>query len=115
MTISYVTKSLQWSQDGTKVLMYVDDLGTGHCKKDDFGLTWCWIVADSTTGRVLWSPARDPVSEAALSPDGNWVAVSYGFYDSIGFYTKYTIVSTLDRRTVRTVLMNAVSILCWAR
>ena len=88
--MSQPARILQWSQDGRNVLVY----GYGNPKslcpqwmREKLEDRPCWLVLDANTGKVVWSPAGEItgldipweylslVHGAALSPDGNWLAM----------------------------------------
>ncbi|MBW8011434.1 MAG: hypothetical protein FVQ83_09370 [Chloroflexi bacterium] len=89
-------RDLQWSLDGSKVLVFGKLTLDGY--KD-------WIMLDSTSGEIIWRQDFDDfvndlglfnfegvaVNDAALSPDGEWFFSSY--QQAIGAYRFSAITS----------------------
>jgi len=64
---------LQWSQDGSRVLVYGVDLSGKYCLKERFGSLPCWQVIDGLTGNHLWWETEPTQAVTAISPDGKQV------------------------------------------
>lgn len=67
-------RPLRWSLDGRKVLVYVTDTTGRNAPKDRIQ----WAVLDAISGKLVWSPqgeAKEAISDAAISPDGNWIVL----------------------------------------
>ena len=81
-------KALKWSYDGTKILVF-GYLNGAYCpESSSVGKLPCWSIRDANTGEVLWWPNEENLPsdvivgltdgfEVALSPDNEWVVMSY--------------------------------------
>ena len=126
-------KSLQWSSDGQKVLVYASEKTPGHCpKKKDLVMNRgyydrsCWLVFDSVQGKMLWYPGDDIVKatgipseylgfdyDAVLSPDGEKIVTTYT--DArIGGYFKF-VISTINSKTSATIALEQGLFIHWAQ
>lgn len=72
-------RGLQWSQDGSQLLVYGYDGGADMCyKSPSLGDMPCWLLIDAWAGDILWAPPREASSsfDAALSSNGEWLAIN---------------------------------------
>ena len=69
---------LQWSQDGSHILVYGYDKGDVVCINAENKPYPCWRLLDSVSGEILWHPSGDlslSDYDATLSPDGKWLVI----------------------------------------
>lgn len=94
--IELMRDDLQWSQDGTRLLVY----GKGPNAKNPR-----WYVLDATTGEPVWATSPKDVVRAlenqlsaafdmTLSPDGLWLVTSYFDMDEASRYTAIISLTT---------------------
>jgi hypothetical protein len=105
-------RTIKWSEDNKRILLYGDDKGKGICKKNLNGanliedFSHCWMVINSETSQVIWSPTDYMANkfnlkwniltsafDAALSPDGNWIVM---FLEDTQIFLDYGIVTQID-------------------
>ena len=110
--------SIQWSQDGKRVLVYGLEKRTDKlCPKIEGDIDVydraCWFVLNSETGKFIWWPKRGlwdlselsiPIENAnldfnmAMSPDGKWLAMTVADM-RIGNAFRLIVTSTEDAQT----------------
>ncbi len=66
---------LQMSQDGSKLLIYGNNIQLCPFSESIGRTPPCWQVVDSLTGEVIWSSSLISGYDATLSPDGQWVVM----------------------------------------
>ncbi len=101
-TVDIPQRVLQWSQDGSRLFIHAEDNANQACQ--NFAHL-CWLILDSRTGSVIWHPDQELSGsgfDAALSPDGNWVAIFVlnvpdrrGYVVSVESSMKYKIADWL--------------------
>jgi hypothetical protein len=84
---------LQWSQDGSHILIYGYDKDDRICINTENKPYPCWRLFDSVSGEIIWQPSvKLSLSDydATLSPDGKWLAIfvmlppdQYGYIVSV--------------------------------
>lgn len=86
-------KVLQWSRDGTRLLIYGDDGGVGICPT----LTPCWVVVERSTFEIIWKPDEKVIANAAstLSPDGERIV----FFRMLPPFREVIVVQVDGRKT----------------
>ncbi len=83
MPITYVPPTqdltehvLQWSQDGSLILVYGINQNNSICINLEGVKFACWLIINSTSGDVIWPNTTDQIFwdyGAALSPDDKWI------------------------------------------
>ncbi len=91
-----IMKTLQWSRDGSKLLIYGNN--ETHCPFSTFaGRTPpCWQVFDPDTGNLIWYASDASGITAAISPDGLWVVMFHADYASVPIARWGAIYSTVN-------------------
>jgi hypothetical protein len=123
---SYST--LKWSSDGTQLLIYADDLGRGLCTKNmhppfKSKIDQCWLLLDSTSGKWLWSKSdkksnsdepvcnlEEQISDAALSPDGEWV-LTFSWWSGS---QQCGMLNSIDSGEVKAILRDVFESVYWS-
>lgn len=73
---------LQWSQDGSKLLIKGNDVT--HCPFYTLARRTppCWQVFDANSGEIVWTSSLVSGYDASLSPNGKWVVMFHADYES---------------------------------
>jgi hypothetical protein len=84
---------LQWSQDGSHILIYGFNTDDHSCINAESKPYPCWRLLDSVSGEIVWQPSGDlslSDYDATLSPDNEWLVIfvmlvpdRYGYIVSI--------------------------------
>ena len=67
---------MQWSRDGTQVLIHGYNQANNLCTNDENYAYQCWLLLNSITGELAWPHANNEVVSdggIALSPDNKWL------------------------------------------
>lgn len=108
-------RSLQWTPDGAKLFMYVEN-EEGSCPVNDRISMPCWVIVDADRYKLVWPEESQKIlsdCEAILSPDGKWVAAN--ILDSSGLVDRFVeIRSLLDNKGYK-ISYWQVGAMYWAR
>ena len=107
---------LQWSQDGSKVFLYVHDKNGQACPIDDTFVMPCWVIVDKKSNEIVWpSKSQEIVSgtESILSPDGKWIAKNT--LDTSGIVDRYVEIISLEDNRAYKISTWQVRAMFWAK
>ena len=117
----HMDSPLQWSQDGSKVLVFGKDLPEDdpHCVWDNLNgrVHPCWQLFDAITGTRLWWLGQVDHLNAILSPDGLWLAINSidkKIYP-LGSGRKLMVYDTTQLNTGKVIWFRTLYAMQWSR